>query len=58
MKFVPCLDVEDRAITGPKPSQAVYDAVKKEGKDRKKFKLDLIKKKRRIQSRKLPRGRT
>ena len=57
-KFAPCLDVEDRAITGPKPSQAVYDAVKKEGKNRKKFKLDLIEKKRRIQSRKLPRGRT
>ena len=48
-KFAPCLDIEDRAITCPKPSQAVYDAVKNEGRDRKKLKLELIEKKRRLQ---------
>ena len=48
-KFAPCLDIEDRAITCPKPSQAVYDAVKTEGRDRKKLKLQLIEKKRRLQ---------
>jgi len=47
-KFGPCLPPDESAITCPKPSGNIYKMVKREARDRKSLKMELIQRKKKV----------